>query len=344
MVSDKKYTLAVVVPFWNCEAYIGELLDCLVEQTFTDWKAFFVDDNCTDGSAGIVREYANRDPRVRLVLRDRAPKGAPTCRNIGMEQSREAEYLVFLDADDLITPDCFAQRVRFMQAHPSVDFASFPMKAFKTDKNDDTYWGFGVPGRQELLPSLLYWKTLQIVVPSNIYRRERLTQAGVMWDECLHSMQDADFNIQSLTRGLRHAFDVDARIDYYYRQSQGTVSKRISAHSMFSSHLYLVGKVISAVRGAFGTRYDFSLRAYIVNFFGLFRNNKDPYLSLRKMDFVKRSPAFFSRITLYLLLGMRGKNVIFRKYTAYSGEAARTWASIVSDTIRKKVKKETIHG
>lgn len=344
MLTDKNYTLAVIVPFYNCESYIGAFLDCLLEQSFLDWKAFFVDDNCTDRSATIVQEYVYRDQRIHYVLREREPKGSTTCRNIGLELSQGAEYIVSLDADDLLSPHCFDQRVRFMQANPTIDFASFPTKAFWTDRFDATFWGFGVPGSQELLLSLLYWKTLQIFGNSNIYRRKSLVKAGMKWDERLQSMTDADFNIQSLTRGLKHSFDVDARIDYFYRQRQGTISRCISDPSMFESHLYYIRKEVDTIRSVFNNRYDFYLRAFIVNMFALFGKDKSPYLSLLKLRFVKQSPVFFFKIVLYLLLGMRERSKVFRKYTVYSNESAQEWKSIVTDSIYKKVLEESLHG
>lgn len=339
-----QYTLAVVIPCWNCAGEIGVLMDCLLEQSYTDWTAFCVDDGCTDSTALVIEDYAQRDPRIIYYRRKRLPKGAPTCRNIGMDLSVGSEYVVFLDADDLIAPYCFEQRIRFMQEHPSVDFASFPMKAFKTEIYDDTVWGFGIPGRQELLLSLLYWKTIQIVVPSNIYRRERLFGARIRWDEKVKSMQDAEFNIQSLTRGLHHGFAARDRIDYFYRQGASTVSKRITDPSMFDSHLYLIGKVTRSIREAFQSRYDFYLKAYIVNFFTLFKRHKEPYRALLKLEFVKGHPAFYFRIVLFLLLGMRGNTILFKRYISYSTDSAKQWADILSRVLREKIEIETANG
>ena len=337
-------TLAVVIPCWNCAGEIGALLDCLLEQSFTDWTAFCVDDGCTDSTAAVIGDCTRRDSRIIYHRRERLPKGAPTCRNIGMDLSEGCEYVIFLDADDLIAPYCFEQRIRFMQEHPEVDFASFPMKAFKTEIYDDTFWGFGIPGCQELLPSLLYWKTIQIVVPSNIYRRERLVGAGIRWDEQVKSMQDAEFNIQSLTQGLQHSFAEQDRIDYFYRQGQATVSKRIADPSMFDSHLYLIGKVTRSIQDAFPNRYDFNLKAYIVNFFTLFRRRKEPYQALLKLEFVKGHPAFFFRIVLFLLLGMRGNTILFKRYINYSTDSAKQWADILSRVLREKIEIETANG
>lgn len=328
--------LAVIIPCWNCADSIGALMDCLLEQSFPDWTAFCVDDGCQDSTAAIIQVYAGRDSRITYHKRDRLPKGATTCRNIGMDLSEGCEYIVFLDADDLIAPYCFNQRIQFLEDHPSVDFASFPMKAFKTDIYDNTYWGFGIPGPQELILSLLYWKTLQIVVSSNIYRRERLVDAGIRWDENVRSMQDADFNIQSLTTGLVHSFAEQGRIDYFYRQGQSTVSKRISDASMFGSHLYMIEKVTESIRNAFQTRYDFNLKAYIVNFIKLFGRNKEPYRALLTIRFVRSHPVFFCRIALFLLLGMKGNKLLFNRYMQYSSDSVKQWTDTVSRVLREK--------
>lgn len=341
---ESQYVLAAVIPCWNCEDYIQSLLDCVCNQTFSDWNAFFVDDGCLDHTPDIIREYQKKDSRIHYAKRDFLPKGAQKCRNIGLQLSEGAEYIIFMDADDLIAPYCFEQRVGFMRANPSVDFSSFPVKAFKEDIYDDTYWGFGVPGKQELVLSLLYWKTLQIFGASNIYKRERLISTDLNWDEQVSCMQDADFNIQSLTKGLTHSFAETSRIDYFYRTGHSSVSKRIAEPAMFDSHLYLIKKVTESFRKAFYTQYDEYLKAYIVNFLGLFKKNRKPVHSLLKIRFVKRYPVFFFIIVLYLVGGMRGKKILFKKYISYSNRSAKEWSILVSDAIRKKTITEIGNG
>ena len=251
------YKLAIIIPCWNCASYIGETLDCLHMQSFNDWVAFLIDDDSTDDTAQIIKFKAINDSRIRYFKRHRPPKGAQTCRNIGFDKSEGAEYVFFMDADDLIAPFCFEQRINYMMTHPLIDFASFPVKAFKDDIFDGLLWGFGVQGQQDLLVSLLNWETLQIVVASNIYKRSCLKKSCLRWDELLLSMQDADFNIQALSKGLVHAFAEGSRIDYFYRQNNGTVSKQIFKEDKFNSHLYLINKETITIRTVFGKKLDF---------------------------------------------------------------------------------------
>ena len=341
---ENRYTLAVVIPCWNSENYIQDLLDGICNQTFSDWKAFLIDDGCLDRTPEIIQAYQKNDSRIHYFKRGSFPKGAQKCRNIGLQLSVGAEYVAFFDSDDLIAPFCFEQRVGFMRANPSVDFASFPMKAFKTDVFDDTDWGFGVPGKQELILSLLYWKTLQIIVSTNIYKRESLVMTGLSWDERLGCMQDADFNIQALTKGLKHSFAERSRIDYYYRTGHTSVSKRIADPAMFDSHLYLIGKVTDSFRQAYRSKYDFYLKAYIINFLELFKKYRRPVRSLLQLKFVKKHPEFCFKIVLYLFSGMRGRTILFKRYTAYTSDSAKEWSFLVKDVIRNKAAIEIANG
>lgn len=331
------YSLAVVIPCWNCESYIGAMLDCVIGQTFTDWKVFLIDDGCTDGTGEIIKAYAIKDQRINYYKRDREPKGAPTCRNIGFNMTEGAKYVIFLDADDLIAPYCFEQRVRMMEDLADVDFLSFPAKAFQDEPYDNLRWGFGIKGCQETLLSLLNWRTLSIVVCTNIYRRKSLVEKGLVWDEQLLSMQDSDFNIQALCKGLRHEFASDTKIDYFYRHLPDSVSKKVFKKEHYESHLYLIGKEVSSIQNAFGNNYDFFLKSYIVVFFDFFKKDKWSYRQLLKQPFVKRNPCFALRLVAFILFGLRGKKYLFRSYCQYNEKSARAWKSYLERKLSEMV-------
>jgi glycosyltransferase involved in cell wall biosynthesis len=90
--------ISIVVPVFNVERYLRECLDSVVNQTLADIEIVCVDDASTDRSPEILREYAARDPRIRLVF-------LPT--NQSLSQARKdgvlaatGEYILFLDSDD----------------------------------------------------------------------------------------------------------------------------------------------------------------------------------------------------------------------------------------------------
>ena len=99
-----------------------ETLDSLRAQQDPRWEAVVVDDGSTDDSPAMIEAAAAADPRIRFYRRSRDPKGACTCRNEAIALAH-GDLLVFLDTDDLVTPECVRQRVVMMNAKP--DFLQF---------------------------------------------------------------------------------------------------------------------------------------------------------------------------------------------------------------------------
>ena len=83
----------------------------------------------------MVENIAGSEKRVQLFKRQREPKGAPTCRNIGIEKSK-GEYLIFLDSDDLLADFCLERRIHFFEKYPDEDFLVFQSLLFE-EKMDD---------------------------------------------------------------------------------------------------------------------------------------------------------------------------------------------------------------
>ena len=98
-MSENKIALSVVIPVYNAERTLPEALDSLLGQSLAETEVICVDDGSTDSSVEIIRKYAGRDERVRLLQQENQFAGA--ARNTGMEAAR-GEFLFFLDADDYV--------------------------------------------------------------------------------------------------------------------------------------------------------------------------------------------------------------------------------------------------
>jgi glycosyltransferase involved in cell wall biosynthesis len=96
--------ISVVVPAFNAEAYIRETIESVLAQTFADLEVVVVDDGSTDATCAIVGEYGS----VRLIRQQQG--GAAKARNAGVAAAT-GEWIAFLDADDLWTPEKLAEQV-----------------------------------------------------------------------------------------------------------------------------------------------------------------------------------------------------------------------------------------
>ncbi|MFF3512304.1 CDP-glycerol glycerophosphotransferase family protein [Streptomyces sp. NPDC002573] len=93
---------SVIVPVFKVQGFLGECLDSVLGQSYTDFEVIAVDDHSPDGCGAILDEYAERDPRVR-VLHLPENVGLGRARNAGMPYAT-GDYLFFLDSDDTLTP------------------------------------------------------------------------------------------------------------------------------------------------------------------------------------------------------------------------------------------------
>jgi glycosyltransferase involved in cell wall biosynthesis len=97
LASSQRPQVTVVTPAYNVAKYIGEAIDSVLMQTFTNFEYVVVDDGSTDGTAETALTHAGHDDRFRLVQLPHA--GQSAARNVGIRESR-AEYIAFLDGDD----------------------------------------------------------------------------------------------------------------------------------------------------------------------------------------------------------------------------------------------------
>lgn len=95
--------VSVLIPVYNVEALLPRCLDSLTAQTLTDIEIVCVNDASPDGSAAILATYASRDPRIRIVTKQRN-EGLMMARKTGYENAT-GDYLFFCDSDDYIPAD-----------------------------------------------------------------------------------------------------------------------------------------------------------------------------------------------------------------------------------------------
>ena len=90
----------IVMPLFNKEFYVSRTIESVLAQSRQDWRLIVVDDGSADGGVAVVEAFA--DPRISLIRQSNAGPGA--ARNTGI-QAGSADWIAFLDADDLWRPD-----------------------------------------------------------------------------------------------------------------------------------------------------------------------------------------------------------------------------------------------
>ncbi|MGN6627486.1 MAG: glycosyltransferase [Tepidisphaeraceae bacterium] len=109
--------LSVVMSAYNAQRYLRQAIDSILAQTFSDFEFIIIDDGSTDGTLAILRDYEQRDSRLRVISRPN--KGLTVSLNEGLAAAR-APLIARMDADDIARPERFARQVAFLAAHPEV--------------------------------------------------------------------------------------------------------------------------------------------------------------------------------------------------------------------------------
>ena len=107
--------VSVIMPLYNCAAFITDTIHSLQSQTYENWELVAVDDCSTDNTAEIVQALAAEDPRIRYFCLEKN-SGAAVARTVSMENA-DGEYMAFLDSDDLWHPEKLKRQLAFMQEH-----------------------------------------------------------------------------------------------------------------------------------------------------------------------------------------------------------------------------------
>ena len=106
---NKIYPLiSVVIPAYNAEQFLDETLESVLSQTYENWECIIVNDGSTDNTESIAKKWCEKDSRFRLTNKENG--GLSSARNWGIKESK-AEYIAFLDADDILTPDSLEIRI-----------------------------------------------------------------------------------------------------------------------------------------------------------------------------------------------------------------------------------------
>ena len=125
-----KAAISVIVAIYNTAGYLGECLDSIIHQTYTDLEIILVDDGSTDESGNICDYYAAKDSRITVI--HQINKGMVAARKAGL-RAANGEYISFIDSDDFIEKDMYEKVITAIGDYEEVDCVVFGLQEVYTD-------------------------------------------------------------------------------------------------------------------------------------------------------------------------------------------------------------------
>src|SRR5215831_7065603 len=157
-------TVSVIIPVYNCEKYVADAIQSVLNQTYQNLEIIVVDDGSTDHSAQVVRSF---QPTVQYFHQPNQGMGA--ARNYGISLAK-GDYFSFLDADDLWTPNKIRMQISVLAQAPELDLISGHVQQFYSpDLPEDLRADIHCPSQP--IPAH--------VVPAMLIRRESFFRVGM---------------------------------------------------------------------------------------------------------------------------------------------------------------------
>lgn len=109
----EKNKVSIITPMYNTEKFIPETVESVINQTYKNWELLIMNDNSTDSSYEIVKRYADRDPRIKIINAGKN-MGVVKGRNTLTEMA-EGQFIAFLDSDDYWDKEKLEKQISFME-------------------------------------------------------------------------------------------------------------------------------------------------------------------------------------------------------------------------------------
>ncbi|MFC4817358.1 glycosyltransferase family 2 protein [Flavobacterium sp. GCM10023249] len=213
--------ISIIIPSYNKASFIKDTLQSVLNQSYLNWECIIIDDGSTDDSELIIKDFANSDPRFVFLPKDiKLPKGPSSSRNLGIQKAK-GEFVLFLDADDLLSSDCLENRMKYFEENKDNDFLVFQMQRFQTQPDYSVKRIKFDISEELVLHSFIHLHGVWAIT-SPIYKTQLLKSVRG-FDEKLTNFEDFELAVKVILKSGRYKFfDI---VDCYYRNDEDYVKK-----------------------------------------------------------------------------------------------------------------------
>ena len=113
--------ISIITASYNYEKYIKETIESVLNQTYTNWEMIIVDDGSKDNSVEIIKEFCQKDDRIKLFQHDNGiNKGLAETLKLGISKA-QSDWIVFLESDDTITKEYLEEKIKVIENNEDTD-------------------------------------------------------------------------------------------------------------------------------------------------------------------------------------------------------------------------------
>ncbi len=207
--------VSVIIPAYNVAPYIAETLDSVFAQTLADYEVIVINDGSpdTDEFERVIEPYRER---IRYLQQENG--GASSARNAGLRVAR-AEFIAFLDADDVWSPDYLEAQIKFIREQDCDLVCADAMISGDSPDAGKTYMETlmqTAPAIGEVTFLQLVSAERSLITSGVVARRDLILEVG-LFDLALRNAQDFDLWLRLARHGARLAYQRRVLLEYRAR-------------------------------------------------------------------------------------------------------------------------------
>lgn len=214
--------ISIIIPVYNSEPYLKDCIESILNQSYEDFEAIFIDDGSKDASFAIINEYVHCDNRIKLYHQNNA--GVSTARNLGLKYAI-GDYITFIDSDDTIDSDYLYQLYSCIKNYsPDIVLSGIinVVNGCETSRVTLEEKMLSLNTERNLIH---FFETPLLTSPvSKLYKRQIIYNNNLQFDTTISFAEDKDFNLQYFQH-IQKAYALSFA-GYFYRVVGNSLSHK----------------------------------------------------------------------------------------------------------------------
>ncbi len=195
----EKPLISVIIPIYNVEQYLAQCLDSIQAQTLQDMEIICLDDGSTDSSHEILKQYQQKDPRIKIIRKENTGYGHSM--NVGISQAK-GKYISIIEPDDIIRTQMLETLYNTASEHNFPDIIKGKYLYYWSQTNVTKCMNDAFFHQYNVTFSPLHYPSIFLAPPciwSGIYKRSFIEKHNIRFNETKGaSFQDTTFNFKCL--------------------------------------------------------------------------------------------------------------------------------------------------
>lgn len=220
-----KPKISIIVPIYNSEEYLAQLLKSILNQTFTKFEVILINDGSTDSTLEIATAYQKLDSRIKVITQSNS--GPSVARNKGITEAL-GEYILFIDSDDFVE-ETYVEKLYMMMNQSNIDLGCCGyVDSSKYGKVRLNHFWAGTPILEKNQFLSCVFNGVGGVLWGKIFRRDYIVEYNLRMNPNIHMCEDLIFVLE-YSKYIKQVGVINEYLYYYNRLNENSISSNISA-------------------------------------------------------------------------------------------------------------------